>query len=493
MRLVQRRLSALCLAVAVWFAPNGSAGAEPVGSADAGGKSVAEEVLDILRAAGQISDEKYESLRNRARKEESARIEAAVERALEKAMLANASTPPVTDGPKDWTFKWSNGFKLERNDGEFKLKFGGRIQNDWALIDLDDTLEDDIRGEGNGTEIRRTRLFFEGIAFEYLIFKAQFDFANTGDGNVDIRDLWMGLKGLGPLGTIKVGHFKEPFSLEQLGSSKYMTFLERGLPNVFIPGRNSGFMLTNNALDKNLVWAVGVFKDTNDSGFGFNDKSLWNVTTRLAGTLIYADAGERVVHLGFSYSHQFRGDDFMLRYSQRPEVHLANRFADTGSVIPTNDIDIINAEFATVFGPFSVQAEYMHSFVDGRNRENLDFWGTYILASYFLTAEHRNYQHGKASFGRTELNENFNPAEGEWGAWEIAARFSYLDLDDHFADGGTLWDVTAALNWYLYPNARVMVNYVHSQLNGRTVLGPPSVDGVDGAMDAAQVRFQIDF
>ncbi len=458
-------------------------------------KSVAEELLDILRAAGTIGEAQYLELRDRARAEEEQRIraavEAAVEQAVETANLAAASTAPTPEPePEDWSFQWDKGFKLQRNDGAFKLKFGGRIQTDWAVIDHDE-LDGFIDGEGHGTEFRRARLFFSGTLYERLIFKAQYDFAG---GDADFKDVYVGLKDLGPLGTVKVGHSKEPFSLEEQTSSKYITFMERALPNVFSPGRNTGFVASNAVMDKRLLWGVAVAKDTDGFGDGFDDNADWNVTARLVGVPLYEDGGEEVVHLGFGYIHQFR-DDFDLRYRQRPEAHLASYFADTdSSSIPTDDVDIINPEFAVVWGPASFQAEYMHSFVQGDGTKDTSFWGTYAEASYFLTGEHRKYQLGKGSFGRVSPNANFNPAKGDWGAFEVAARFSYLDLNDEFVRGGKLWDVTAGINWYLYPNARITLNYVHSKLDNRTVtIDDVTTSGVDGDANLVEARFYLDF
>ena len=119
---------------------------------------------------------------------------------------------PAAEAPDDWNFAWNNGFKLERNDGAFRLKFGGRIQLDGAVIMESNGLNDDLRalggeGRGNGVEFRRARIFFEGDVYERLFFKAQYDFAS---GDPAFADVYMGLRDLGPLGDVQVGQFKEP-------------------------------------------------------------------------------------------------------------------------------------------------------------------------------------------------------------------------------------------------------------------------------------------
>ncbi len=468
-------------------------------------KSVAEELLEILRAAGTIDDNQYRDLSERAREEEAQRIEVAVtaavaganlaiDEAVESATLASVDAAPNSEpDPKDWKFKWSNGFKLNRNDGAFKLQFGGRIQNDWAMVDLSNRLEEAIGGEGHGTEFRRARLFFSGTVYDRAIFKVQYDFANTGDDKGDIKDAYLGLTNLGPIDKVLVGHMKESFSLDALTSSKYITFMERALTETFAPGRNTGFAIHDRVLDKRILWQVGAFKDSDDAAFSFEDDGKWNLTGRVVGVPLYEDDGEKVVHLGFAYSHQFRGgNDFMLRYRRKPESHLAPYLANTGSVMPTNNINLINPEIAVVWGPASFQAEYTRSFVNGDDgMRNTTFWGTYAQLSYFLTGEHRNYSLGSGSFSRVKPNANFNPSKGEWGAFQVGVRYSYVDLNDEFVRGGKMWDITAGVNWHLFPNTRVSLNYVHSELDNRLV--SPDPDNLDGNADIVQARFQLDF
>jgi phosphate-selective porin OprO/OprP len=102
----------------------------------------------------------------------------------------------------------------------------------------------------------------------------------------------------------------------------------------------------------------------------------------------------------------------------------------------------------------------MYADVDGKDRDlSPSFDGFYVQASYFLTDEHHNYKPSAGAFSRVKPKENFSFGGGP-GAWEVAVRYSELDLDDRL-DGGEVDDITAGLNWYLNPNTRLMWNYIH--------------------------------
>jgi phosphate-selective porin OprO/OprP len=164
-----------------------------------------------------------------------------------------------------------------------------------------------------------------------------------------------------------------------------------------------------------------------------------------------------LLHLGLAYTYQEYEDP--LRYRQRPEAHLAPRIVDTGEFAADHG-DIIGAEAALVCGPFSIQAELMHAAINGEGAftGDPDFWGGYVQAGYFLTGEHRPYKVADGVFDRVKPIENFRE-DGGWGAWELAGRYSHLDLSDGSIRGGRLREATFGLNWYLNPSVRVMWNY----------------------------------
>ncbi len=390
-------------------------------------------------------------------------------------------------------FYWDNGLRFKSEDDNFKFKLGGRIMNDWGWFDEDNDILRSIGDQVDGTEFRRARLYISGEIYNNIGFKAQYDFASSG--RPDFKDVYMELKKIPVLGNFRVGHFKEPFSLEELTSSKYITFMERSLNNVFAPSRNTGFMLHNHALNKRLTWATGVFR--NADGFGDSEGNSrseggYSISGRISGVPWYIDNGKKLIHTGFSYTHQNAFADDTLengfQYASSPEIHLTSDFVDTGR-FTADSANLYNPELAIVYGPLSLQTEYTFTDINLKRSTtgSADFTGFYVYGSYFLTGEHRKYETKKGTFSRVKPRNNFYWGEG-MGAIELTARYSRLDLSDRTIDGGKLDDITLGINWYLNPNTRIMLNYVHADVD-QTNIGNIK----DGNADLAAMRFQIDF
>lgn len=232
-----------------------------------------------------------------------------------------------------------------------------------------------------------------------------------------------------------------------------------------------------------MTWAAGVFRQTDSFGDGVGGRD-YNVTARVTALPWYQDKGRKLLHFGLGYTHQNYEDD-EIRFRARPESHLAPRLVDTGT-FGAEYGDLIGTEAALVYGPFSLQAEYVHALMQGRGWRIGDphFWAASVQASYFLTGEHRPYKTSTGTFDRVRPLRNFTWRRGDDngpGAWELAARYSHLRLNDAGVDGGRLRDFSLGLNWYLNPNMRTMWNYVFAD----------PTEG--GNVDIFQWRFQIAF
>ena len=358
---------------------------------------------------------------------------------------------------------------METADKQVQIRLGGRVHQDYVFWGDNETLENSIGSLIDGTEIRRARLYVQGCLYERVEFKAQYDFAG---GAVDVKDVYMGVRGLAV--GVRLGHFKEPFSLEELASSNYVNFMERSLINAFAPSRNVGFRVAGTAYDERFGWAAGVFRDTD--GFGFGAGNNYNLTGRISGTPVYRNGGRHLLHLGVGYSR--KEVDEAVRFRSGPGIHLAPRFVDTGP-IPASSARLIDLEAALVLGAFSLQGEYVDTSVNTVDGD-LSFDGFYVFASFFVTGENRSYSRGDGSFDRLRPRRNFL-VDGGLGAFELVARYSELDLTDGPVVGGELASLTLGLNWYLNPMIRVMTNYVRSDLGG-----------IDTA-DALAWRTQINF
>lgn len=370
--------------------------------------------------------------------------------------IAALKDSQIEKAPTDLQAYWRDGLRFKTADDMFQLRIGGRMMFDWLWIGEDDDIKSGIGEQEDGVGFRRVRFYMAGSIYENVDYMLQLDFAG---GNTALRDAYIGLTDL-PFGKLRMGQFKEPFSLEELTSSNYMTFVERALPNAFAPSRNVGFMLHDVALDSRMTWAAGLFRDTDDTGFDMDDGG-YNLTGRLTGLPWYKDKGQSLLHLGAAYS--YRNPDETLRYRARPETPMTDRFVDTGAVA-ADRANLLGLEAAWVAGPVSLQTEYVRANADRTGVSDVDFSAYYAQASYLLTGERRPYSTSSGTFGLVKPKRNFRFGGGP-GAWELKARYSTIDLNDKDIRGGELDNLSAGVNWYLNPNMRIMWDYIRTDVD----------------------------
>ncbi len=398
--------------------------------------------------------------------------------AVERAATTITPLAEPEKDPNQFRVYWQDGVRMDSADEQFKLRIGGRIMNDWAFVGADDSLVESLGPLGtlvrDGTQFRRARLYAFGVLYDRIEYRAEFDFADRF-GN--FSDIYVGLRDVPVLGTLKAGHFKEPFGLEALTSSNNITLLERSAGGAFAPLRNIGIAFQNSVAKGRISYAAGVFREALSAGNSVGSGGP-NLTARVTGLPVYADGGRKYLHVGAAYSHQGAPLGVTL-FGSRPEANLLPPFVLT-PLLETSSYNMVGLEAAAVAGPFSVQSEYMKSSVNSVSSGDPTFSGFYVLGSFFLTGEHRPYWHGGGAFDRVRPNSSFMD-DGGTGAWEIVARYSQLDLNDRLVRGGEMKNFTFGVNWHLNPYSRIMWNYVRSEVEDT------------GNADILQMRFKIDF
>lgn len=379
---------------------------------------------------------------------------------------------------------WDNGINVGSPKSNIRVKIGGRLQVDGGNIAADRGLQGAFPGlAGANAQVRRLWVTSRASFHDRVEFKLSMDFVDVPT----LQDAYLDINKIPALGHIFVGRAKEPFSLEELIGNVSTTFMERALPtSVFAPARNVGFGIHNTAFRNRVTWTAGGFWNTGaiSTRTGFDGKGF-DLTGRVTGLPWYRDGGRQLLHLGLAFSHRFATVP-SISLGTLPESHLTNeKLVNTGD-FPVDEASLIDSELALVWGPFSLQAEIFQEFTKAAT--NHWFWGYYGYISYLLTGENRLYDLSSAIFSPLQPRHDFNPMRGQWGAWELALRYSAVDLSDNGVEGGKEHNLTAGLNWYLNGNTRLMFNYIHLEVEK-----PLSSDADKERGDIVQTRFQVFF
>lgn len=391
--------------------------------------------------------------------------------------------------------------KLQKADEELKalgwtdvssekwtVRFGGHVQMDyinWANSSAS------IPNTQDYFEFRRLRLVADGVGYGVYDFRLQMTLEPESIGesppgvvtSPDVKDAYFSINEVPWLGRVRIGHFFVPFSLEQVTNDTFNVFMERSIPSqgVFAADREVGLAIYNCTDDMKFSWASGVFFDSISEGLKerIDNNQGYRVSGRLNWIPYYDELskGRYVVHTGIGILHT-EDQDNRVRFRARPQIHEGSRVIDTG-VLAADSYTTGNLELAVVMGRVTVQSEYFLNTTDMLAGANETFHGGYAHVSYFLTGEHRIYerfgQHG-AQFGRNvPFNNVFGTPQGcSWGAWELKARYSHLNLNS--VDRGKYNDATVGCNWYWSDRVRVMFDYIHPITSQSAVFGATESD-----------------
>jgi len=303
---------------------------------------------------------------------------------------------------------------------------------------------------GADLTLRRARLRFDrGLGDNWLV-KLTADY-NKG-GGFEVNDNYVVYSGW-PTALLKIGFLKQPFSLEASGSDASRTFLEEALPVAALAEPRAGGVSLLTRTHNGLLHASLVGLNPQQDGLSSDGQ---------AAILYYEHApidvaGRRSVRLGTSLSYRINADSS--RFRSRPEIATSNTyFVDTGEIDGVDRIVRVGLEANQLRNRFSWQSEVLAARLHREAAPDVTFWGAYLYASWFLTDDSRNYDLGQGRFVPQKVS---SPVfGGGWGALELAARASHVDLNDRDVIGGSEINLTVGLNWYLTDALRLSGNVV---------------------------------
>lgn len=352
----------------------------------------------------------------------------------------------------------------------------------------------------SGTVFRRARLGFDATAYKDWNFSLWGEFGGSGGESASLNQAFVEYAGFKPFTfadplRFRVGAWATPAGLEDATPNTEMLFLERPAVEEMIRGIDAG--------------------DAREGGGAFFTGSRWYFsgvfTSRVAAASsppVYGQQGAFLTRLAFNPLH---GSDYdvhvggaiqgvvsplntgaagpaaeQLTLNQQPELRVdgnGTKLVSTGA-IDASGMTTYSAEGGASFRNFYVASEYYKIDVDrtalssgAASPFNPSFDGWYVQGSWVLTGERHIWSAGNGGFrGIFQPKENFDPSNGTWGAWEIAGRYSVLDLNDNAGvfgsatptggiRGGVQKITSAAVDWYPNSVIRFIFEYQHGNVD----------------------------
>ena len=367
------------------------------------------------------------------------------------------------------------------------------------------------RDMSNDLFVRRARIGIEGTIAKDWSYKFLVELGGSGtEGPTRINDTWLAYSGLAPF-TIQVGAFAPLANMDDSTSAEDIPFLERASASEIArslagaDGRlgvalkaNGARWTSSLALTTRTVGDAEVFDSqlaaVGRAGFLVATGSDYNVHLGASGTYVFAlaDQGE-----GTTPRHP-------VRFRDRPEVRADGvRLIDSGN-IDADHVSVFGAEFGANWKSLYLQGEHFWYDITrpapGTLRDP-SFSGYYLQASWILTGESRRYNPVTGSFQSPRARAPFTSAGG-FGAFELAARYSRMDLNFEEGPDGTaampdavrggdqqVW--TFGVNWYPNPNIKLMLDYLLIDVNRVNPAGPGNAQPFGPAPNTPPVGVQV--
>ena len=369
------------------------------------------------------------------------------------AQPAPAAPPRITAG--------QDGFAIESGNGDYRLQIGLFVHGDGRFA-----LDDDNAQVVDTFAVRRGRPYLRGRIARRFEFYFNPDFAG---GTLVVQDAYLDTI-FAPAFRVRVGKGKTPFGMERLHSASNMLFMERALPNALVPNRDVGVQVLGDVKGGLVSYLGGVMNGVADGASADVD------------TTDSKDVSGRLMVRPFNNlpaTHPARGLGVGISGSRGTATGTA--------ALPTLRTQILQQTFFTYataagvtadgtrtrYSPhawyfnkaFGGWAEYVHTSTPVRRgavAEDIGSDAWQVAGSWVMTGENAT----DAANGVRPRN-NFDFGNGHWGAFQVAARYHELTVDDQaftlaLASPGasgkaSAW--TVGLNWYLTGNIRYVFNF----------------------------------
>jgi phosphate-selective porin OprO/OprP len=373
---------------------------------------------------------------------------------------------------------------IASSDGAFTMAFHGIMQMDAASYSQSKDLPSSVtnRDLNSGTNLRRARIGISGKLFSDFDYNLLAEFGGSGAEDAGrFQEIWLQYSKYDHI-KFRIGAYPPLVGLEDAASTNSMPFLERPASSEVARSVAAGdyrmsagvfgssdrwlysFALTGNTISTLNTQATAFTAANYDEQLG--------IAARIAGTPLRGK--NWLIHVGASYVAAINPGDagtaasvrYPIQLRDRPELRVdGTRLIDTGALNAQNAASS-GLELAGQYKGLFAQGESFHYTVTRYNPAtgvtNPDFDGWYVEGGWSLTGEARKYNTQTAAFDGITPRVNFDPKSGNWGAFELVARYSTLDLNYH--DTATLaadrvlggqQDITAlGLDWQLNPAVR---------------------------------------
>ena len=421
---------------------------------------------------------------------------------------------------------------LASADGRFTANIKAILMLDTGKYFQKDNLPAAVtnRDLNEGSNFRRARFGVDGRLYRDFDYSFIFEFGGSGAEDPGrLFEAAITYTGIKPL-RITAGAFQPNIGLAAAVSTSQMPILERPSAaeiarNVAAGSARVGLQVAGSGVlgegDSGLAtrWFASTAVTGNTvpsiSAAGSTTSQPADEQTAWLGRVAFApySTTDWQSHFGANYQYVIQPNDagaaanvrYGVQLRDRPELRVDGaRLIDTG-LIDARHVTVIGLEAAFLKGPFTIESEYFRYKIDRRTSgavtpNDPHFSGWYVQGSWILTGETRPYNPVEARFDAPRVNYNFNPQAGTWGAFELAARYSMVDLNYREGNPGTapvLGAVrggeqtigTLGLNWYLNPTIRFMVDYQRVKIDR---LGATGLQ-VGQRYNAVAARGQVNF